>query len=111
MKKIIVSILSYIIIFFNSNLSSNENNQVLKIGLLAPLTGEYKELGLENSNKYLFIKKVLGLNIDFEYGSIYNLSKFDNFDVTFCGSLLEHLRDPITAIEQLYFKTKCFGLK
>ncbi len=45
MKKIIVSILSYIIIFFNSNLSSNENNQVLKIGLLAPLTGEYKELG------------------------------------------------------------------
>ena len=45
MKKIIVSILSYIIIFFNSNLSGNENNQVLKIGLLAPLTGEYKELG------------------------------------------------------------------
>ena len=45
MKKKIVSILSYIIIFFNSNLSSNENNQVLKIGLLAPLTGEYKELG------------------------------------------------------------------
>ncbi len=72
------------------------------------LSGEYQKLGLENSNKYLFIKKILDLNIDFEYGSIYNLSKFDNFDVTFCGSLLEHLRDPITAIEQLYFKTNNF---
>ena len=45
MKKNILVILSYIIIFFNSNLFSNENNKILKIGLLAPLTGEYKEFG------------------------------------------------------------------
>ena len=44
MKKIIV-ILSYLIIFFNSNLFSNEVDKNLKIGLLAPLSGEYKELG------------------------------------------------------------------
>ncbi len=43
-KKIII-ILSYLIIFFNSNLHSNEDNNNLKIGLLAPLTGEYADLG------------------------------------------------------------------
>tara|TARA_B100001248_G_C27363316_1_gene447652 strand:+ start:429 stop:1583 length:1155 start_codon:yes stop_codon:yes gene_type:complete len=43
-KKIII-ILSYLIIFFNSNLYSNEDNNKLKIGLLAPLTGEYADLG------------------------------------------------------------------
>ena len=45
MKKNFIIFLSYIIIFFNSNLLSNENKQILKIGLLAPLSGEYKELG------------------------------------------------------------------
>ena len=44
MKKIII-ILSYLIIFFNSNLLCGERDQSLKVGLLAPLTGEYKELG------------------------------------------------------------------
>ena len=44
MKKIII-ILSYLIIFFNSNLLCEEKDQSLKVGLLAPLTGEYKELG------------------------------------------------------------------
>ena len=45
MKKKIVIFLSYIILFFNSNLLSDENDKKLKIGLLAPLTGEYAELG------------------------------------------------------------------
>ena len=45
MKKKFIIFLSYIIIFFNSNLFSNENKQILKVGLLAPLSGEYKELG------------------------------------------------------------------
>ena len=45
MKKKIVIFLSYIILFFNSNLLSDENNKKLKIGLLAPLTGEYADLG------------------------------------------------------------------
>ena len=44
MKKIII-ILSYLIIFYNSNLLCEEKDQSLKVGLLAPLTGEYKELG------------------------------------------------------------------
>mgnify|MGYP001366944904 CR=1 FL=1 len=45
MKNKFILILTYILIFFNSNLLSNENNNILKIGLLAPLSGEYKELG------------------------------------------------------------------
>ena len=45
MNKRIITIITYILLFFNSNLLSNENNSVLKIGLLAPLSGEYKELG------------------------------------------------------------------
>ena len=45
MKKKIVILISYIILFFNSNLLSNEENKLLKIGLLAPLSGAYEELG------------------------------------------------------------------
>ena len=45
MKNKFISIITYILIFFNSNLLSNENNNILKVGLLAPLSGEYKELG------------------------------------------------------------------
>ncbi len=45
MKKLFIIILSYIITFFNSILLSNESDKFLKIGLLAPLSGEYKELG------------------------------------------------------------------
>ena len=45
MKNKFLVIVSYLLIFFNSNLLSDENNNSLKIGLLAPLSGEYKELG------------------------------------------------------------------
>ena len=45
MNNKLLIIVTYILIFFNSNLASNEKNDVLKIGLLAPLSGEYKELG------------------------------------------------------------------
>ena len=40
-------ILSYLLITFNSNVFSAENNQanILKIGVLAPFSGEFKELG------------------------------------------------------------------
>ena len=44
MKKFFI-IIAYIIFIYNSNLSSNEKDNVLKIGLLAPLSGEYKDLG------------------------------------------------------------------
>lgn len=43
-KKVII-ILTYIFISYNSNLNASEKNVELKIGLLAPFSGEYKNLG------------------------------------------------------------------
>ena len=45
MKKFFSITISYLIILFNTNVFSNENDQSLKVGLLAPLSGEFKELG------------------------------------------------------------------
>jgi len=45
MKKIFIIALSYIILVINSNLLAQEKDKLLKVGLLAPLTGEYEELG------------------------------------------------------------------
>mgnify|MGYP001193476581 CR=1 FL=1 len=45
MKKKILVIVTYIILFYNSNLFSAEENRNLKVGLLAPMTGEFSELG------------------------------------------------------------------
>ncbi len=45
MKKKFLIIISYILLFYNSNLLAEEKNGVLKIGLLAPLSGEYRNLG------------------------------------------------------------------
>ena len=35
----------YILFIFNSNLLSDEHKKVLKVGLLAPLSGPYSEIG------------------------------------------------------------------
>ena len=45
MIKIFITFLSYILVFFNTNLLSYETTDKLKIGLLAPFSGEYKNLG------------------------------------------------------------------
>ena len=43
-SKIIISIF-YVLFVFNSNLLSDEDNKTLKVGLLAPLSGPYSEIG------------------------------------------------------------------
>ena len=45
MKSKIILIIFYIIFIINSNLLSDENNKTLKVGLLAPLSGPYGEIG------------------------------------------------------------------
>jgi hypothetical protein len=45
MIKIIITFLSYIFILFNSNLVADENDGKLRVGLLAPFSGEYRSLG------------------------------------------------------------------
>ncbi len=44
MKKFLLPFITYLLLIFNSYLSAQESNK-LKIGLLAPFSGEYKELG------------------------------------------------------------------
>ena len=43
LKKLIT--FTYILLFLNFNSFAEENKKTLKVGLLAPLSGEYKELG------------------------------------------------------------------
>ncbi len=45
MKSKIIFLIFYILFIFNSNLLSDENNKILKVGLLAPLTGPHSEIG------------------------------------------------------------------
>ena len=45
MIKIIITFLFYIFLLFNTSLIADENDKKLKIGLLAPFSGEYKNLG------------------------------------------------------------------
>ena len=45
MKKKLLASIFYIIFIFNSNLFSDESNKTLKVGLLAPLSGPYSEIG------------------------------------------------------------------
>ena len=45
MIKNIVTFLSYIFLLFYSNLIADEHSEKLKVGLLAPFSGEYKKLG------------------------------------------------------------------
>jgi len=45
MIKIIITFLFYIFILFNTSLVANENDEKLRVGLLAPFSGENKNLG------------------------------------------------------------------
>ncbi len=45
MKSKKIYLIFYILFIFNSNLLSEENNKTLKVGLLAPLSGPYSEIG------------------------------------------------------------------
>ena len=60
MKKKIIIVLTYIIFFFNFNLFCSEKN--IKIGLLAPFTGEFDEIG----NSMLFATQLALDEIDDE---------------------------------------------
>lgn len=69
----------------------------------------YEQFGLKSSNKLLLMAALKGLEIKYHTGTIYNLKPYGTFDVVLCNDLLEHLRDPITAIEQLYLATNTKG--
>ena len=43
LKKIVI--ITYILLFYNFNSFADENQKNLKVGLLAPFSGEYKDMG------------------------------------------------------------------
>ena len=45
MKSKFFLLIIYILFIFNTNLFSNEKNKILKVGLLAPLSGPYSGIG------------------------------------------------------------------
>jgi len=61
-----------------------------------------KKLGLKHVNNFLIAKKLINSNVKFKYFSVYDLEKLGRkFDLVFCGDLIEHLKNPIQAAEQL----------
>ena len=71
------------------------------------LNKSYDSLKLGNANKLLFLKTIdLSNKVNFVEDTIYSLERVEASDVVYCGSLLEHLRDPITALEKLRIVTK-----
>tara|TARA_A100001015_G_scaffold48180_1_gene53244 strand:+ start:7 stop:1161 length:1155 start_codon:yes stop_codon:yes gene_type:complete len=74
----------YILIVFNVNLLSEENNKTLKVGLLAPLSGPYSEIGnsllyslqlsLEeiDDNNVIIVPKDTGFNDEEKFKSAIN---------------------------------------
>ncbi len=45
MKNFLITALSYILIFFNTSSFSDQSKNELRVGLLAPFSGQYKDLG------------------------------------------------------------------
>ncbi len=58
--------------------------------------------GIDSPNRLLVAKAILGSLVDFRYESIYNLRQWQKkFDLVVCGDLIEHLKDPLGALENL----------
>lgn len=70
-----------------------QNNKFLKLA---------QNLGLKKVHHILIAKKLLNSKVKYKDCSIYNLEKLnEKFDFIFCGDLVEHLKNPIEAMEQL----------
>lgn len=67
----------------------------------------YKSLKIKTSIRLLIIKKILKSQVKFKIESIYNLKKKKKkFDLVFCGDLIEHLKNPLIALENLVSVSK-----
>jgi tRNA (mo5U34)-methyltransferase len=74
--------------------------------------GATRVLGVDGQRQHvrqgLFVRKVLGLEVEFRRLNVYELSPrvVGQFDITFALGLLYHLKHPILALENLYRVTK-----
>jgi tRNA (mo5U34)-methyltransferase len=74
--------------------------------------GAERVLGVDGQRQHvrqgLFVRKVLGLEVEFRRVNVYELSprSVGQFDITLALGLLYHLKHPILALENLYQVTK-----
>lgn len=74
--------------------------------------GAERVLGVDGQRQHvrqgLFVRKVLGLDVEFRRLNVYELSprNVGQFDITLALGLLYHLKHPILALENLYRVTK-----
>lgn len=74
--------------------------------------GAKRVLGVDGQRQHvrqgLFVRKVLGLEVEFRRLNVYELSPraVGHFDITLALGLLYHLKHPILALENLYRVTK-----
>jgi 2-polyprenyl-3-methyl-5-hydroxy-6-metoxy-1,4-benzoquinol methylase len=90
----------------SSNVKNYEQKYSQYVNDFMEFRSVYERFGLSNANKLLLMAKLKTLDVEFQNGNAYNLAPYGEFDFVMCNDLLEHLRDPITAIEQLFFATK-----
>lgn len=70
-----------------------QNNQFLPLA---------HKLGFNNVDHRLLLKKIKSSSVRFEEQSIYHLKNTNvKYDLVFCGALIEHLKNPIEAVEAL----------
>ena len=59
-------------------------------------------LGLKGAHKFRVLIDYFDSRVNFQNHSIYELEDLEKkFDFVFCGALMEHLKDPLKALEQL----------
>lgn len=67
----------------------------------------YDCLDLKGSNNFLVLADIFQSKVEWRNHSIYELDSLnEKFDFVFCGSLIEHLKNPIEGVEQLCKATK-----
>jgi hypothetical protein len=62
----------------------------------------YDACGVPAGHNFLAARSLLGSRAVFEIGSIYDLpARGRRYDLVFCGDLMEHLKNPLLALENL----------
>jgi 2-polyprenyl-3-methyl-5-hydroxy-6-metoxy-1,4-benzoquinol methylase len=78
---------------------------------LAEFPDVFTSAGVPVGHRFLLAKTLKRAAAEYRNGSIYNLDELgEKFDVIFCGALIEHLKNPIEAVEQLRGALKPDGL-
>jgi 2-polyprenyl-3-methyl-5-hydroxy-6-metoxy-1,4-benzoquinol methylase len=64
-------------------------------------------LGLSGANRLLILKDIFNSSIEYRNCSIYALASMgEKYELVFCGALIEHLKNPLVAVENLVAATK-----